>query len=70
MSNARKKKKGDGILRTLFKGGHRLDHRGRVGGWGGVGDTTLKGAREKRLEGGGGRTDKFFSEIKNQKLIQ
>jgi hypothetical protein len=48
MSNARKKKKGDGILRTLFKGGHRLDHRGRVGG----------------------RTDKFFSEIKNQKLIQ
>jgi hypothetical protein len=53
MSNARKKKKGDGILRTLFKGGHRLDHRGRVGG-GGVGDTTLKGAREKRLEGGGG----------------
>ena len=66
MSNARKKKKGDGILRTLFKGGHRLDHRGRVGGGG---DTTLKGAREKRLEGGG-RTDTFFSEIKNQKLIQ
>ena len=36
MSNARKKKKGDGILRTLFKGGHRLDHRGRVGGRGEV----------------------------------
>jgi hypothetical protein len=58
MSNARKKKKGDGILRTLFKGGHRLDHRGRVGG--GVGDTTLKGAREKRLEGGGGEDRQIF----------
>jgi hypothetical protein len=56
-------------LRTLFKEGHRLDHRGRVGG-GGVGDTTLKGAREKRLEGGGGGQTNFFSEIKSQKLIQ
>jgi hypothetical protein len=69
MSNARKKKKGDGILRTLFKGGHRLDHRGRVGGGGG--GYNVKRCKRKEIgRGGGGRTDKFFSEIKNQKLIQ
>jgi hypothetical protein len=68
MSNARKKKKGDGILRTLFKGGHRLDHRGRVGGGGG--GYNVKRCKRKEIGRGGGRTDKFFSEIKNQKLIQ
>lgn len=32
----------------------------RKGGGGGVGDTTLKGAREKRLEGGGGEDRQIF----------
>jgi hypothetical protein len=55
MSNARKKKKGDGILRTLFKGGHRLDHRGRVGGGGGY---NVKRCKRKEIGRGGGGEDR------------
>jgi hypothetical protein len=59
MSNARKKKKGDGILRTLFKGGHRLDHRGRVGGGGG--GYNVKRCKRKEIgRGGGGGQTNFF----------
>jgi hypothetical protein len=65
MSNAREKyrlekKKGDGILRTLFKGGHSIDHRGRVGGWGGGGGYNVKRCKRKEIGRGGGEDRQIF----------
>ncbi len=60
MSNARKKKKGDGILRTLFKGRHSIDHRGRVGGGVGGGYNVKRCKRKEIGRGGGGQTNFFL----------